>query len=382
LHLTLHLTGRCNMRCRYCYDSAHGGADMTFDTVKAAVRIAVRENGSVSNNVGIVFFGGEPLIKRKLIEQTVAHCEKLSKEWGTVFNFQVTTNGLLLDESFLNSPLTGRVLLALSHDGIQAAHDANRVDALGQGTFERLEQISDMVLRAKPYTPVMTTITPDTVGYYADSVDFLFRKGFRYLVCTLDYSGQWERKHFTELKRQYKQLSDWYYKLTMKEEKFYFSPFEAKIASHVFPGKCMSERCELGRKQVSIGPDGKIFPCVQFVGSPADSLYNIGNVKTGIDDAARRRLYELNARQKKPCSWCAIRERCNHHCACLNKQVTGSIEQVAPTLCAHERFVLPIVDKLAERLYDKRSSMFIQKHYNEMYPLISLVEDNWLRRCN
>lgn len=44
-------------------------------------------------------------------------------------------------------------------------------------------------------------------------------------------------------------------------------------------------------------------------------------------------------------------------------------------LCFHERLVLPIADKLAARLYKQRSGMFIQKHYNDMFPLISLVED-------
>ena len=44
-------------------------------------------------------------------------------------------------------------------------------------------------------------------------------------------------------------------------------------------------------------------------------------------------------------------------------------------LCRHERIVLPIADKLAGRLYQKRSGAFLQKQYNDMYPVISYVED-------
>jgi uncharacterized protein len=44
-------------------------------------------------------------------------------------------------------------------------------------------------------------------------------------------------------------------------------------------------------------------------------------------------------------------------------------------LCAHARIVLPIADRLAGRLYQKGSAIFIQKHYNDFYPLASLVED-------
>ncbi len=76
-----------------------------------------------------------------------------------------------------------------------------------------------------------------------------------------------------------------------------------------------------------------------------------------------------------PCRDCAIKNRCNHHCACLNFQSTGDFHQVSPVLCRHERIVLPIADKLAERLYRKHSGAFLQKQYNDMYPVISYVED-------
>jgi uncharacterized protein len=229
-----------------------------------------------------------------------------------------------------------------------------------------------MLLKHKPYSPVMMVVNPDTVRYYAESVEHLYNRGFRYLICSLNYAGDWNEKHLAELKKQYRKLSDWYYRLTEKEEKFYFSPFEVKISSHVFPGSCKAERCELGRRQISIGPDGGIFPCVQFVG---DDTYRIGHVLTGIDEAARSKLYEVNAEEKESCAECAVRDRCNHYCGCLNRQATGRIDQVSPLLCAHERIILPIADELATRLFKKRNALFIQKHYNEMYPLISLVED-------
>ena len=45
-------------------------------------------------------------------------------------------------------------------------------------------------------------------------------------------------------------------------------------------------------------------------------------------------------------------------------------------LCRHERIVLPIADRLAERLFKRRAGVFLQKQYNDMYPVISYVEDN------
>ncbi|MFH1377634.1 MAG: hypothetical protein ABIH86_02660 [Planctomycetota bacterium] len=44
-------------------------------------------------------------------------------------------------------------------------------------------------------------------------------------------------------------------------------------------------------------------------------------------------------------------------------------------LCAHERMLIPIVDQLGKRLYKDRVPMFIQKHYNAAYPVLSLIDD-------
>jgi uncharacterized protein len=48
---------------------------------------------------------------------------------------------------------------------------------------------------------------------------------------------------------------------------------------------------------------------------------------------------------------------------------------VPDLLCAHERLLLPIVDRAAGRLFRERSPMFVQKHYNQAYPLASLLDD-------
>ena len=381
MHVTLHLTSKCNLRCKYCYAAPHDDGDMSFETARAAVALGLarmREEHPGAG-LGVIFFGGEPLLQRELIAQVVRHCREIEAESGQSFHFKITTNGTLLDEAFLTDPDTREIFVALSHDGVQAAHDAGRVDSHGAGTFDRLSPVIDLLLRHKPYAPAMLVVNPETVRHYAESVQYLFSRGFHYLICSLNYGAAWDARALRELQRQYRTLAHWYEQATLAEEKFYFSPFEVKIASHIFPGSCRQDRCELGKRQISVAPDGRLYPCVQFVG---DDLYCIGDVQTGIDDAQRQQLYSLNDREKDECAACAVRERCNHYCGCLNRQSTGRIDQVSPVLCAHERLILPIADRLAARLFKRRSPMFIQKHYNELFPLISLVEDTAARRSH
>ncbi len=378
MHVTLHLTGRCNFRCQYCYAAPHSEGTMAPETARAAIDLALRMNaqGSREQSLGVVFFGGEPLLCVDLIRSVIAYCRDVEARTGQLFHFKLTTNGALLDELFLTDPLTQDVFVALSHDGVRPAHDLHRVDAAGGGTWERLVPVIDRLLRHRPYAPAMLVTTPETVEWYADSVRYLFDKGFRYIICSLNYAGRWTPGALRTLRKQYDTLSRWYEEQTSREEKFYFSPFDVKIASHVFPGSCRRERCELGRRQLSVAPTGRIFPCVQFVGDGSDSDWCIGDVFTGVRKERLERLHRLSAGEKPECEACAIRERCNHFCGCLNKQATGRLDVVSPVLCEHEKIVVRAADQLAERLYRKQDPMFIQKHYNEIFPLVSLAEDH------
>ena len=370
MHVTLHLTGRCNFRCRYCYAAPHSDGDMIAEVARRAVDLAVAtcSREQPDRPIGIIFFGGEPLLRRDLIVDTIRYCRTLPAQ----VYFKVTTNGALLDESFLAADPTSDIFVALSHDGIPVAHDLHRIDAAGQPTFARLRPTIDLLLRYKPYAPAMLVVTPETVEHYANSVQYLYERGFRYLICSLDYGTEWTDRQVKELRRQYDTLARWYETETLREQKFYFSPFDVKISSHVFPGSCRAERCELGRRQISVAPDGGLFPCVQFVG---DARFAIGDVWSGIDEPRRQALFERNAVEKESCRDCAIRDRCNHYCGCLNRQATGTIDTVSPMLCAHERMTLDAADRVATRLFQRRAPMFVQKQYNELFPIVSMAED-------
>jgi len=377
VHLTLHLTANCNFRCKYCYAGTKHDEAMSLETAQKAIEMSLADSKLKNRwqSLGIVFFGGEPMLYKKLIQEIVEYCHGIEQTTGQQFHYKMTTNGSLIDEQFLTHPLTSEIFIALSHDGVVQAHNLNRIDATGTGTFERLVPIVSLLLKYKPYAPVMQVVTPSTLKYYADSVKFYYAQGFKYIISTLNYREEWTEQDFFLLQKQYLLLTDWYAALITKEHKFYFSPFDVKIASHIFSNGCNIERCELGQHQISVAPDGNLYPCVQFVKAGSASKYCIGNVTTGVDEQRRQKLFIENASEKDSCEQCAVKSRCNHYCGCINRATTGSINAVSPYLCAHERIVIPIADKLAEKLYKNRNALFMQKQYNRLYPLLSLVED-------
>jgi len=328
-----------------------------------------------AGSCGVVFFGGEPLLDQELIRGLVSHGRDLERHRAGRFHFKVTTNGLLLDEDFLEFSLRENVLLAMSFDGTRDAHDRHRRLADGSPTYDRLLPRLRMLLEARPYSAVITVVSPDTAQFLCASVSALLDVGCRYLIVSLNYAAPWDRRTLAVLRRQLTRLGDLYVKWTLEGRKFYLSPFEVKISSHVNRHCFHKERCELAQKQLSVDPDGNLFPCVQFTKAGPDSPWCIGNLTTGIVETARCRIRQESEREKAPCRRCAIASRCNNSCGCLNWQTTGTVNNVSPVLCRYEQMTLAVADRIGKRLYKKRNAVFLHKHYNAAYPVLSLLEE-------
>jgi uncharacterized protein len=361
------------MRCDYCYAPPHDGKPMDLAVGRKALEFGSALNRGAS--CGVVLFGGEPLLHRDLIFGLVAEARQQERYRAGRYHFKLTTNGLLLDEAFLEFAIREDVLVAMSFDGVAAAHDAHRRLKSGGTTHELLLQRLRLLLAARPYASVLMVVNPDTARYLAESVALLLDEGARYLLVSLNYAGAWTEEDLVELERQLEKLGTLYVEWTRQGRKFYLSPFEVKLSSHINRHCFQKERCDLARRQVSVDPNGYLYPCVQFVkGGPA-SRWCIGHVDAGIDETARARLHQESELEKAVCRECALRERCNNSCGCLNWQTTGTLTGVSPVLCRYEQMLIPIADRVGRHLYRERNSLFLHKHYNAAYPVLSLLED-------
>lgn len=262
----------------------------------------------------------------------------------------IITNGVGLDGNFLAYVTDHHMTITLTWDGVRPL------------------SLAEQLLQFQPYAAVALTVIPETLPQFADNVRMLYDLGFRYLYATMDPGRNWEEKHLPQLKRQYRALASFYRVKNHREEKLFLSPFDEKIADRIWQRQV---QCALGQYEISVSPEGKLYPCDAL----CEDDYCIGDVVHGVNEAKRHQLYALNEKEAAECAGCAIHNRCVHHCACINKCATGSITSPSPFQCAHERILIPIADSLAERLYRERNALFMQKQYNNMYPLLSLAEE-------
>jgi uncharacterized protein len=327
------------------------------------------------NDLGIIFFGGEPLLNKDLISRVIEQCTSKTKETGFNYHYKVTTNGLLLDESFLGWASINKLEIALSIDGIEKAHDRHRFKSNRSGSYGEVIRAAEKLLKTQPYAQALMVVTPETVKHYCDSVEFLLNFGFKYIVSSLNYAAEWTDRDLKVLEREYKKIAELYSNLTLREVKFYFSPFDSKISSFI-KDSATCQRCILGQYQLSVAQDGDIYPCIQFVkDGQGNKAFSIGNVFNGFNYDKLNELQIESKNGDSNCQKCDLLNRCNNNCSCLNWQSTGKISKITPFLCESERILIETADRLAEKLYKVRSNLFIQKHYNNAYPFLSLLDD-------
>jgi uncharacterized protein len=142
LQLILNVTESCNMRCRYCAYSGHypnkrthTTRQMTWETAKAALDFFFAHNGA-AERPAISFYGGEPLLNLKLIEQCVDYANAYGD--GRRVRYSLTTNGTLLTEKSIRFLAEYDVGLLVSLNGPQDINDRFRVSRDEKGTYERV----------------------------------------------------------------------------------------------------------------------------------------------------------------------------------------------------------------------------------------------------
>ena len=367
MQLTLHVTNQCNLRCKYCFVEL-GPERMPREVAFAAVKLGM-EDKSTS---GLLFYGGEPLLERQLIYDVVDYANSVKKKTGHTFYYKMTTNGTLLDEEFLKFAEKCNLTIGFSFDGL--AQDDCRLFPDGSGSFAILEEKIPLLLKYQPYAIGMSVVDPSTVHKTSDIIKFLFDKGFRYLHMGVNYcrTAPWSREVMATLESEYKKIAEMYINWARAEKKFYISSFDMKILSHLKGEKYNADRSRMAVNQPSVAPNGKIYSASRYLGNPA---FEIGDVFAGIDLDKQKMISEKGATPLEPCQKCAINQRCNYAYDNLDFQNGEYVPDVSPIQCAHEQTITPIADYAAETLYKENNALFIHKHYNELYSVMSLVED-------
>jgi uncharacterized protein len=151
--LLVKVASRCNIDCSYCYWFRDAAVYDKPKLMSADVlhRLLQRIEEHVAKNslidFPIILHGGEPLLWGvENFHRFAEACEAISSRTGCEIPIAVTTNGILIDEEWLNCFEARNISVAISLDGPAHIHDVYRRTFQGTGTHAAVERATRMLV--------------------------------------------------------------------------------------------------------------------------------------------------------------------------------------------------------------------------------------------
>jgi len=133
--ITVILTRNCNLNCNYCYQDKTVGAEKIInkERVLKFIKMQIVPNGLLQ----VTWFGGEPLLKIKLICQLSDVIIPICKDVGTSYMATISTNGVLLDKEKINLLMRKGVgIFQITLDGPSRVQEIRRPALNKKPTYE------------------------------------------------------------------------------------------------------------------------------------------------------------------------------------------------------------------------------------------------------
>lgn len=166
--LSLLLTERCNLSCRYCYRAKGLEGGMSRAVMRRAIDILLSCGHPEPT---ILFTGGEPLLAFPLLREGILHARRHQRT-GQRIRLQLATNGTRLTRDVLAFLAEQEVTVQLSFDGVPAAQNPR-----GRGTFARLDRLLPRIRRRHPHfyrrnLAIGMILTPESIPHLAASIEY------------------------------------------------------------------------------------------------------------------------------------------------------------------------------------------------------------------
>ncbi len=307
----------CNLCCSYCRNRESGKREV-FTVMKSEI-LEKLFNVMVANNqkkIQVCWHGGEPLLAGIDFFDRIIQLEKKFPEKVWINNVQ--TNATLISEEWAIFFAKNKFNIGVSIDGCQIAHDMERINAGGVGSYKKaIDGVK--ILRSKNINPgIICTITKRTTPFAKQSLISLIENNFTGIAFNAFYNtidtkfdqfGVDDESWFHFLK----DIFDLWIKLEnpsirIREIDQILAWLEGRVSnSCVFKGGCS--------KWLVINWNGFIYPCERL--GRSSCFGNVKNINCFDDilsiETFNNWVYKNNILPKS-CQSCDIFKFCRNGC--------------------------------------------------------------------
>jgi uncharacterized protein len=178
--LLIKVASRCNIDCSYCYwfrdPAVYSKPKMMSDVVLEQLLRRMEEHVAAHalQAFPVVLHGGEPLLWGvENFNRFAAGCDAIQARTNCGIPIAVTTNGVLINDAWLDCFEKNGINVAISLDGPSHIHDAHRKTFQGGGTHAAAERAARMMTKRNITVSALAVCNPkhshkDYTDFFAD----------------------------------------------------------------------------------------------------------------------------------------------------------------------------------------------------------------------
>jgi uncharacterized protein len=329
------LTGRCNLACDYCFDSANCAPSDHLDQ-PTAERIADYILAVPVREPLISFLGGEPLANWTIGGFLVDTIRRKARALGKNPYFNIATNGTLITGTLAKDLVAPDITVQISIDGLRSGHDLHRRYPGGSGSYEAalngLRRLCSVNSEARVDAQVV--LTPGNTDLTAIAQE-LKASGFRrisFLYLTDEANGptQWSEADVRHLMQERADFYRYFVESAIKGRPDVDLGFAAQVSSQP---EGPAGLCSCGQREVYIDCRGNLYPCPKLYGKI--EVAQIGNCATLDPDKPlphrKPTVKDADCEQCWALAWCG--GGCSFQCQKCTLLASGRTDQTQKLWC-------------------------------------------------
>jgi uncharacterized protein len=358
MKVTLNLTHKCNLACRYCYAGRATKKDMSPETARKCVDVAPPQK-----SLNLCLFGGEPLLRFDMVREITAYAYRKAAELEKSVSISITTNGTLVSPDVLDFAADQCVQLCFSIDGPADLHDRNRFFRDGRGSFADVVSRLEPALKRLDSVQVNAVFGPDTVMDLPRCLSFFVDLGIPSVHFNPDIKATWPKDLCGKLQDVFMQLAGQYIGYYTQGHEIAINLIDSKMLLFIKGGYDANDKCSMGDGEWAVAPSGNIYPCERFVGEDDNDLFRLGNIHTGPDLKRRCALRLKRGNHNLECPTCRLSRYCMNWCGCTNYFMSGQTDMAAPMLCVMEQAAIQAAEAVFNSLVNAGNDLFTDHLY-------------------
>jgi uncharacterized protein len=362
--LELNIAQDCNLSCKYCFlEKGSFGAKrrrMSAEVALASVDFLLRESRD-SENISLIFTGGEPLLNFKAIKSAVEYARVEAERREKKTKFLIATNGTLFNDNIISFIKKNQIEVQVSLDGDEETHDKMRILPNGRGSYNTIKKWLPLLLADyQKKVELRATLTPQTPDFVA-SFEHLRHWDAGYV--RVGHAGGVEAEFrltnsdCERLKNSYTQLAHLFLEGALRDDISAKGAFLRYILT-LCAGHRRSHFCGAAINMFGVSASGKLYPCTDLaeIGS-----YEVGDVWMGVD------LHKLNYWRERlggvdripACQNCWARYLCAG--GCISVAIATNDDPWQPDLveCAFNRHIIELSIWLYAELRRRNPGVFL-----------------------